>query len=311
VTTFVEIGPGGALSALAQGCLEDDVVTVPALRADRPERAALVAAVAELHVHGVSPDWHAFFPGARRVDLPTYAFQYERYWLDTAPAARGDVRAAGLGSADHPLLAAAVSLAGGDERLLTGRLSLRTHPWLSDHAVLGTVLLPGTAFVELAVRAADEAGCDLLEDLTLEAPLVVPEHGGVAVQVWVGAADGLGRRPLTVHARPDDDADLPWVRHATGFVTEGSGEAGGETGGGEEKAVGRALTAWPPAGCESIELGGFYDRLADLGLAYGPAFRGLRTAWRTGDEVFAEVALPDGTDTGSFLLHPALLDAAL
>ncbi|MFG3357235.1 type I polyketide synthase [Streptomyces griseofuscus] len=307
VTTFVEIGPGGALSALAQGCLEDDVVTVAALRADRPERAALVAAVAELHVHGVSPDWYAFFPGARRVDLPTYAFQYERYWLDTAPAARGDVRAAGLGSADHPLLAAAVSLAGGDERLLTGRLSLRTHPWLSDHAVLGTVLLPGTAFVELAVRAADEAGCDLLEDLTLEAPLVVPEHGGVAVQVWVGAADGSGRRPLTVHARPDDDADLPWVRHATGFVTEGSGE----TGGGEEKAVGRALTAWPPAGCESIELGGFYDRLADLGLAYGPAFRGLRTAWRTGDEVFAEVALPDGTDTGSFLLHPALLDAAL
>ncbi|MEU0857291.1 SDR family NAD(P)-dependent oxidoreductase [Streptomyces griseofuscus] len=311
VTTFVEIGPGGVLSALAQGCLDDDVVTVPALRADRPERAALVAAVAELHVHGVSPDWYAFFPGARRVDLPTYAFQYERYWLDTAPAARGDVRAAGLGSADHPLLAAAVSLAGGDERLLTGRLSLRTHPWLSDHAVLGTVLLPGTAFVELAVRAADEAGCDRLEDLTLEAPLVVPEHGGVAVQVWVGAADGSGRRPLTVHARPDDDADLPWVRHATGFVTEGSGEAGGETGGGEEKAVGRALTAWPPAGCESIELGGFYDRLADLGLAYGPAFRGLRTAWRTGDEVFAEVALPDGTDTGSFLLHPALLDAAL
>ncbi|MFY4722789.1 SDR family NAD(P)-dependent oxidoreductase [Streptomyces sp. LaBMicrA B280] len=307
VTTFVEIGPGGVLSALAQGCLDDDVVTVPVLREGRPERAALVAAVAELHVHGVSPDWHAFFPGARRVDLPTYAFQYEHYWLDTAAAAPGDVRAAGLGSADHPLLGAAVSLAGGDERLLTGRLSLRTHPWLSDHAVLGTVLLPGTAFVELAVRAADEAGCDLLEDLTLEAPLVVPEQGGIAVQVWVGAADGSGRRPLTVHARPEDDTDLPWVRHATGFVTEGSARAGGD----EDKAVGRTLTAWPPAGAEPIELDGFYDRLADLGLAYGPAFRGLRSAWRTGDDIFAEVALPDGTDTGSFLLHPALLDAAL
>ncbi|WKE67699.1 type I polyketide synthase [Streptomyces sp. WP-1] len=307
VTTFVEIGPGGVLSALTQGCLDDDTVTVPALRADRPERAALVAAVAELHVHGVSPDWHAFFPGARRVDLPTYAFQYERYWLDTAPAAHGDVRAAGLGSADHPLLGAAVSLAGGDERLLTGRLSLRTHPWLSEHAVLGTVLLPGTAFVELAVRAADEAGCDLLEDLTLEAPLVVPEQGGVAVQVWVGAADGSGRRPLTVHARPEDDTDLPWVRHATGFVTEGTAAGGGE----DDKTGGRALTAWPPAGSEPIGLDGFYDRLADLGLAYGPLFRGLRSAWRKDGEVLAEVALPDGTDTGSFLLHPALLDAAL
>ncbi|MFF7353950.1 type I polyketide synthase [Streptomyces filipinensis] len=307
VTTFVEIGPGGVLSSLAQGCLDEDgtdSVTVPALRADRTERAALVAAVSELHAHGVSPDWHAFFPGARRVDLPTYAFQYERYWLDTSPAAPGDVRAVGLGSADHPLLGAAVSLAGGDERLLTGRLSLRTHPWLNDHAVLETVLLPGTAFVELAVRAADEAGCDLLEDLTLEAPLVMPEQGGVAVQVWVGAADGTGRRPLTVHARPEDDADLPWVRHATGFVTEGTGEAGAA-------AAGRALTAWPPAGSEPVDLDGFYDRLAALGLAYGPAFRGLRGAWRAGGEVFAEVALPDGTDTGSFLLHPALLDAAL
>ncbi|WP_406368823.1 SDR family NAD(P)-dependent oxidoreductase [Streptomyces sp. NBC_00647] len=304
VTTFVEIGPGGVLSALAEGCLDGDVVTVPALRADRPERAALVAAVSELHAHGVSPDWHAFFPGARRVDLPTYAFQYERYWLDALQAAPGDVRAAGLGSADHPLLGAAVSLAGGDERLLTGRLSLRTHPWLSDHAVLGTVLLPGTAFVELAVRAADEAGCAFLEDLTLEAPLVVPEQGGVAVQVWVGAADGTGRRPLTVHSRPEDDADLPWVRHATGFVTEGTEEAGAA-------AADRAFTAWPPTGSEPVDLDGFYDRLAALGLAYGPAFRGLRSAWRTGEEVFAEVALPDGTDTGSFLLHPALLDAAL
>ncbi|MEV4921527.1 SDR family NAD(P)-dependent oxidoreductase [Streptomyces roseoverticillatus] len=301
VTTFVEIGPGGVLSALTQGCLDGDVVTVPGLRADRPERAALVAAVSELHAHGVSPDWYAFFPGAHRVDLPTYAFQYERYWLDASPAAPGDVRAAGLGSADHPLLGAAVSLAGGDERLLTGRLSLRTHPWLSDHAVLGSVLLPGTAFVELAVRAADEAGCELLEDLTLEAPLVVPERGGVAVQVWVGAADGSGRRPLTVHSRPEDDTDLPWVRHATGFVTE---EAAAP-------AAGRALTAWPPAGAEPVDLDGFYDRLAGLGLAYGPAFRGLRGAWRAGSEVFAEVTLPDGTDTGSFLLHPALLDAAL
>ncbi|WP_345597844.1 type I polyketide synthase, partial [Streptomyces marokkonensis] len=304
VTTFVEIGPGGVLSGLTQGCLDEDVVTVPALRADRTERAAIVAAVAELHAHGHEVDWHAFFPGARRVDLPTYAFQYERYWLDASPATSGDVRAAGLGAAGHPLLGAAVSLAGGDERLLTGRLSLRTHPWLSDHAVLGTVLLAGTAFVELAMRAADEAGCDLLEDLTLEAPLVVPEEGGVAVQVWVGAADGTGRRPLTVHSRPDQDAHLPWVRHATGSVAEATAEAG--TG-----AAGRTLTAWPPAGAEPIALDGFHDRLAALGLSYGPAFRGLRGAWRAGEEVFAEAALPEGTDAGSFLLHPALLDASL
>ncbi|MFC5719433.1 SDR family NAD(P)-dependent oxidoreductase [Streptomyces gamaensis] len=301
VTTFVEIGPGGVLSGMTQGCLDAaEVLTVPVLRADRPERAALVCAVSELHAHGLSPDWPAFFPAAQRVELPTYAFQYERYWLDASPAAPGDVRAAGLGSAGHPLLGATVALAGGDERLLTGRLSLRTHPWLADHTVLGNVLLPGTAFVELAVRAADEAGCELLEDLTLEAPLVLPERGGVAVQVWVGADDGSGRRPLTVHSRSEDDTDQPWVRHATGSVTDGTGAP-----------ADRTLTVWPPQGAEPVGLDGFYERLDGLGLAYGPAFRGLRAAWRAGEDVFAEVALPDGLDVGSFLLHPALLDATL
>ncbi|MET9296381.1 type I polyketide synthase [Streptomyces sp. NPDC003077] len=300
VTTFVEIGPGGVLSALAQGCLEDaDALTVPVLRADRPEPDALTTAIGELHAHGVSPDWAAYFPGARRVPLPTYAFQRERYWIAPAPGA-GDVRAAGLGAADHPLLSAAVTLAGGDERLLTGRLSLRTHPWLADHAVLGSALLPGTAFVELAVRAADEAGCGTLRDLTLEAPLVLPERGGVAVQVWVGADDGTGRRPLTVHARPDEDADLPWVRHASGFVAEAASDS-----------VEPLPAAWPPAGAEPVSLDGFYERLHGLGLEYGPAFRGLRGVWRAGEEIHAELALPDGTDADAFVLHPALLDAAL
>ncbi|MEU0398642.1 polyketide synthase, partial [Streptomyces sp. NPDC006208] len=72
-------------SALAQACA-DDVVTVPVLRADRPEQQAVTAALAELHVHGVSPDWQALFPGARKTDLPTYAFQQQRYWLDAPEA---------------------------------------------------------------------------------------------------------------------------------------------------------------------------------------------------------------------------------
>ncbi|MEU6071933.1 type I polyketide synthase, partial [Streptomyces sp. NPDC047082] len=81
VTTFVEIGPGGVLSGMAKGCV-DEAVTVPLLRADRPEQQAVVTALAELHVHGVSPDWQALFPGARHVDLPTYAFQQQRFWLE-------------------------------------------------------------------------------------------------------------------------------------------------------------------------------------------------------------------------------------
>ncbi|MER5604176.1 acyltransferase domain-containing protein, partial [Streptomyces sp. NPDC002265] len=306
VTTFVEIGPGGVLSALAQGCLDDDadIVTVPVVRTDRAEPQSVVTALAELHVHGLSPDWQALFPGARRVDLPTYAFQYERYWLDAPEEFTGSTAATGLGlgAAEHPLAGAVVALPGADGLLVTGRLSLRTHPWLADHTVMGSVLLPGTALVELVVRAGDEAGCAQVEDLTLEAPLVVPERGGVAVQVWVGAEEEPGRRALSVHSRREDAPDdAPWVRHAVGFLTDAL----------PEPPHGADLGAWPPAGAEAVDLTGFYEALDGLGLGYGPAFRGLRSVWRSGDDVLAEVALPEGTEAGAFALHPALLDAAL
>ncbi len=299
VTTFVEVGPGGVLSALAQGCLDDvaDIVTVPALRADRPEPYALTAACAQLHVVGVEVDWHAFFPGARRVDLPTYAFQRERFWLDV-PQASGDVRAAGLGAADHPLLGAAIATADSDGALLTGLLSLETHPWLADHAVNGTVLLPGTAFVELAIRAGDETGCGWIEDLTLELPLVVPERGGVTLQLAVGPEDESGRRELSVHSRV---ADGSWLRHATGVLSSAEAPSAADLG------------AWPPVGAEAVDLAAFYEGMAAAGLDYGPAFQGLRSVWRGGDDVFAEVELPEepAAEAAAFALHPALLDAAL
>ncbi|NJP83015.1 polyketide synthase, partial [Streptomyces sp. AA8] len=239
------------------------VVTVPALRADRPEPHAIVTAVGRLHTHGVSPDWQALFPGARRVDLPTYAFQRERYWLDV-PQAPGDVRAAGLGAADHPLLGAAIATADSDGFLLTGLLSLESHPWLSDHAVNGTVLLPGTAFVELAVRAGDEAGCGWIEDLTLELPLVVPERGGVTLQVALGSEDESGRRQLSVHSRV---ADGSWVRHATGVLSSAEAPPAVDVG------------AWPPVHAEAVDLTSFYADVAAAGLEYGPVFQGLRSVW--------------------------------
>ncbi|MGW2426780.1 type I polyketide synthase, partial [Streptomyces sp. NPDC001709] len=304
VTTFVEIGPGGVLSALAQGCLDGDIVTVPVVRTDRPEPQAVVTALAELHVRGVSPDWQALFPGARRVDLPTYAFQYERFWLEAPEEFAGTAAATGLGlgAAEHPLAGAAVALPGAGGFLVTGRLSLRTHPWLADHTVMDSVLLPGTGLVELAVRAGDEAGCGQVEDLTLEAPLIVPEHGGVAVQVWVGAEEEPGRRALSVHSRREDAPDdAPWVRHAVGFLTDAL----------PEPPHGADLGAWPPAGAEAVDLTGFYEGLDGLGLGYGPVFRGLRSVWRSGDDVLAEVALPEGTEADTFAVHPALLDAAL
>ncbi|MFD9129518.1 SDR family NAD(P)-dependent oxidoreductase, partial [Kitasatospora sp. NPDC059571] len=311
VRTFLELGPDETLTAMAEQCLAEDsgAVLTPALRRDRSEPLTFTTAVAQLHVCGVRPDWQAVFAGtgARRVDLPTYAFQRERYWLDSGADHAWDVTAAGLGAVAHPLFGAAVSVPELDGRLFIGRLSVRTHPWLADHAVAGRVMLPGTALVELAIAAGDHVGCSRLEELTAETPVVLPATGAVQLCLTVGEPDEEGRRPLSLHTRPQEDGaddawpDLPWTRHATGFLAPAAAPASFD------------LAQWPPTGAEPIPVDGLYEALAAAGLEYGPVFQGLRAAWRCNGEILAEVALPAEAqaDAGSFGVHPALLDAAL
>ncbi|MGW3078785.1 SDR family NAD(P)-dependent oxidoreductase, partial [Kitasatospora sp. NPDC001132] len=303
VTTFLELGPDGVLTAMAQECVSGDEFA-SALRRDRAETQTVVTALAVAHVNGAELDLTSYFgSGNHRVELPTYAFQRERYWPAVASGWLGEVASLGLGAADHPLLGAGVSLADAEGFLFTGRLSVESHPWLADHAVLGSVIVPGTAYVELAVRAGDQVGCSLVEELTLEAPLVLPESGGVQVQVWVGAPDGEGRRSVTVHSRVEGAGeDGLWIRHVSGVLAEGA-----------SAAEGAGLVEWPPAGAEAVELDGFYGAMEGVGFGYGPVFQGLRSAWRRDGEVFAEVALPEAVagEAAGFGLHPALLDAAL
>ncbi|WP_159402004.1 type I polyketide synthase, partial [Streptomyces hygroscopicus] len=300
VTTFVELGPDGTLSGMVQDGVSGVGVSVPVLRRDRPEPETVMAAVARAHVRGVPVDWHAVLGGVRvgPVDLPTYPFQRTRFWLE--PSSGAGAASAGLSPAEHPLLAAAVPLADSSAVVLTGRVSRHAQPWVADHVVLDEVLLPGAACVELALRAGDEVGCDRVEELTLEAPLVVPEGGAVRLQVVVGGVDEVGARSVEVFSCVEGVASgVPWVRHASGVLS--AAEVAGPEGVGQ----------WPPAGAEPVAVAGLYERLAGLGYGYGPVFRGLRAAWRLGEEVFAEVELPPGTDVAGFGLHPALLDAAL
>ncbi|MFB7515230.1 SDR family NAD(P)-dependent oxidoreductase [Streptomyces sp. NPDC056144] len=308
-TRFLEIGPDAVLTAMARETLDADAsangseVLVPGLRRERSEPRTLLAALAGLYVHGTRADWSAAFDGtgAARVDLPTYAFQRERYWAE-ATAGTTDVAGLGLASAEHPLLGAVVELPEDGGVLATGRLSLKSHAWLADHAKSGTVLVPGTALVELAVRTGDQIDAGVLEELVLQSPMVLPERGSVEVRVLVGAADGEGRRTVGIHSRTEGaDGTDEWVRHATGSLTS-AGQAPAQT-----------LTAWPPADAEPVDIDGFYDRQAAAGHEFGPLFQGLRTVWRRGEELFAEVALPDeaAAEAAAFGLHPALLDAAL
>ncbi|MFE1030247.1 SDR family NAD(P)-dependent oxidoreductase, partial [Streptomyces sp. NPDC058818] len=302
VSRFVELGPDGVLCGMARERAGEDAVLVPLLRKDREEVTVALAALAELHVCGVAADWGTVLDGtgARAVDLPTYAFQHEHFWPTGTVAGTGDIRLAGLGAAGHPLLGAAVELAAGDGVVFTGRLSTQSHPWLADHVVQGAVLVPGTALLELAVRAADEVGCDAVEELTLPAPLVLPERGAVRIQVSVGEPDDSGRRTITVHSRDDaGDERQPWTLNAEGVLTP------------DTVAPEFEATVWPPRDAAPVDVSDCYERLAGAGLRYGPVFQGLRAAWRRGDEVFAEVALSEETDGTAYGLHPVLSDAAL
>ncbi len=296
---FFELGPDPVLATAAQHSLEDtDPLVVSALNAKQPEIRAFAEAVGRLHAAGDSVDWTSWFPAdptPRTVDLPTYAFQHKPYWLTTT----GDVGAAGLQRVGHALLPAAVGLADGG-LVLTGRIAASGGPsWLGEHVMAGTVLLPGAALVEWALRATDETGCVAVEELTLQAPLLLPPSGGLLIQVIAGPADAEGRRDVRIHSRHEDDPD--WTCHAVGVLAaeaEPAAHLGGQ---------------WPPAGARPIDVDGFYERAAEAGYAYGEAFQGLRAAWRDGDDVLAEVTLPDSVaeQAGGYGIHPALLDAAL
>ncbi|WP_150130547.1 type I polyketide synthase, partial [Streptomyces sp. 150FB] len=294
---FVEVSPHPVLTAAIEETA--GTTTVGTLRRDDGGIGRFLLSLAELYVAGVPVDLEVLLPGGSRVDLPTYPFQRDRYWLEDTGTGHGDVTAAGLGSADHPLLGAVVTLADVEGVLLTGRLSVRTHPWLADHTVRGAILLPGTAFLELAGRAGDQVGCDRVEELLLEAPLVLSENGAVDIQLAVGAPDGSGRRTITLYGAVDGSDD--WTRHASGILSPAAAPPGAD------------LTVWPPAGATPLDTDGMYERYAAGGFGYGPAFQGLRAAWQHNGELFAEVSLPDDQRDQArlFGLHPALLDAAL
>ncbi|MET9929411.1 type I polyketide synthase, partial [Streptomyces sp. NPDC006320] len=307
--TFIESSAHPVLALAVQETAEAagrDAVAFGSLRRDEGGLERFLLSVGEAHNRGVLVDWRSVFGGSRpgRVDLPTYAFQRTRHWLE-AVSVPSDAAGLGLGSTDgHPLLGAAVAVADRPTLLLTGRISRHSHPWLADHAVHGTALLPGTGLVELALRAGEYAGCERVEELTLSAPLLLPEHDGVQLQIVVGEADEAERRTLEIYSRPDTaDEDTAWTLHAEGRLAPAP----------DETAEG--LLLWPPSGAVEVDLDGAYERVLEQGYAYGPAFQGLRRAWRGTEagELFAEVALPDElhAQAGLFTVHPALLDAAL
>ncbi|MFF4970296.1 beta-ketoacyl synthase N-terminal-like domain-containing protein, partial [Streptomyces sp. NPDC001037] len=236
--------------------------------------------------------------------LPTYAFDHHPYWLDT-PAPTGGAR-----SERHPFVSTVVDRADDGSLVLEGAVSRTAQPWTGHHALDGTRLLPGAALAELALYAADAAGLDQVEELVLTRPLVLPddEHTAVAVQVVLAPPEDDGRRAFAVHAR-SGDGQQGWEQHAEGTLSRAADATD------DYHPLGPS-TAWPPTGAELLATQGLYAHLADLGVTYEETFHGVQAAWRDGDTVYAEVALPEDITlpddgTAAFGIHPVLLDAAL
>ncbi|MEU5959554.1 polyketide synthase dehydratase domain-containing protein, partial [Streptomyces sp. NPDC047525] len=328
VRTFAEIGPRGVLTAMVTDCLPPDIadstVCVALSRTGRPETTTLVQALARLWTTGTHLDWHTLTPAPTNqntntntntntdtdttLQLPTYAFDRHPYWLDrTSQTGNGDLSRVGLTTLDHGLLAASVEVAGDGPVVLSGRISTATHPWLADHAVAGTVIVPGTAFVDLAIRAGDQVGCALVEELLIQQPLVLPDGSAAEVQVVVDPAGDDGRRTAAVLSRAQGAGGV-WIRHAQ--ITLAPDRVGAD-----DADLAQLSGAWPPAGSVAVPVETLYADLAERGYHYGPVFQGLKSVWRSADPevLFAEVTLPEHAqeDAARFGLHPALLDAAL
>ncbi|MBB5940352.1 NADPH:quinone reductase-like Zn-dependent oxidoreductase/acyl carrier protein [Streptomyces zagrosensis] len=305
---FVEVSPHPVLTMAVEESIEARdanarVSVVGSLRRDEGGMPRFLLSLGQAHTIGVKVDWDAVYAGtgARRVDLPTYPFQRERYWL-TPSAQGGDVAAAGLDRMQHPVLAAAVQVGDRDEWVFSGRFATEQQPWVRDHVVLGTVIVPGAALVELALAAARHLGYELLDELIFEAPLILDEGSARHIRVIVGQPAQDGRREVAIHSLPETtgpDGTRHTIRHARGQLAP------------EAEPSAPFPTHWPPLAGVEVSADALYERLADVGLDYGPLFQGVQAVWRSGDEVYAEVALPDDTTVHGFAIHPALFDATL
>nr|WP_225320898.1 acyltransferase domain-containing protein [Streptomyces luteolifulvus] len=295
-TTFLELGPDTVLAAMAEDTLPADTHVIATQRRDRHEAHTLLTALGALHTRGTDVDFTALHPGRHIDDLPTYPFQRDHYWLTTP---RGtDPVGTGQAATGHPVLAAKVVVPGSELVVLTGRLAEADHYWLGDHDLHGRLMFPAAGFVELALTAGRHAGCGLLAELTVEAPLLLDE-GGVTVHVVVSEQDAeTGARPVTVHSRSGEE--LPWTRHAHGTLEPLDLPPAPMSG------------PWPHVDATRVDVREVYEGLLAAGYGYGALYQAVTAAWRHGEESYAEVVLPEEAGRGGeFALHPALLDAAL
>ncbi|MHC4829159.1 MAG: SDR family NAD(P)-dependent oxidoreductase, partial [Planctomycetota bacterium] len=300
VTTYLECGPNGVLCEMATGCVPNpsEASFIPSLRPQRGEALTLNRALGSLYVAGHDLNWKAVFrgTGAKPVDLPTYAFQRQRYWRDATP----ETTAAGDNAAGHELLGVRQWTLGPEVQFSTV-VGLNRQPYLADHRYFGNAVVSAAYFVSMLVQAQVQTQPSLrteLRALEFIQPLIVDTKKRVQLAV-LPAEDGSSRLSIVSAPRGDDAAGWHGTTHVTGHLTASERE-------GALQPVDLArlrrgcLDAKPPSW--------FYDRTEALGVTLGPRFQCIDELWLGDGQALARLTLPGDVASAEHGLHPVVLD---
>ncbi|MBU8894067.1 amino acid adenylation domain-containing protein [Corallococcus sp. M34] len=305
IHVFLELGPKPTMLWMGRECLPTQpALWLSSLRQGHDDWRQMLECLGALHSRGAPVDWRGFEQGRarRRVVLPTYPFERQRYWADEAGARAGPARVG------HPLLGARVESAAlrPGELVFESRLGITTPAYLGDHRARGTALLPATAHVELLLAVAAVAlpeRAPVIEELRLEHALVLPEHGELTVQVVARPRTDAAFEVEVFRREDPPGSGATWTRHAVGLLRAARAD---------EQPPARLDTARASTG--EVETGDtHYERAQALGITFGEAFRGLRELWRDDMGVGARIESPAclTAECAPHHVHPAVLDACL
>lgn len=301
-TTFLEVSPHTVLASSLTQCLEFAEKTgavVASLRRGQPEEQTLGNALAELYANHINPDWDACSPEGQVVSLPLFPWQRQRYWFEPKTAAQVPVLADITGA--HPLLGQKLLSPAVKGTLYQAAYSAAFPAFLADHRIYDHVVVPGTAYLEMALAACAQQFGDqpcAVEDFAIHEALLLPE-GETRVVQFIASE---GKQEFEIYSR-ELSADT-WKQHASGRLAE----------------LAEPLPR-PPSSLEQcrsecserLPVDTFFQRLDDLGIHFGQAFLGLSEIWRTPDcrQTLARIQPPSSIEDElqQFRLHPALLDA--